>query len=475
MNSEGEEDWSIPIPQALREYLINISSKLHQLQKTTTIIESTILAAPSKPEIIQFLDSKIDINFANEVEIDVQNQIKAIRDSQQDMRTQFSDQLSVLNDDLQVLQRQNKQISDFKQDYEQFRREIIQLKRQTEEIESKSQANLAEYRKEQDLIHSTFTQLTVDVNNMVGGVDSLNQLQLKVDDSVGALKKELVSKYDTILTQSTDSKGLLQSLVQNVPDILSKARTQIEGDMKGLITQERQRRAVEQNYFKTVVKEIQEKLIVTENQNKSLKEDFDKAGKDLLVYLDIKLEDMKIDFQEQINQLIGKNQQVKSSVDEAVRDQQEQVTKLKYFEQTFRNADKQWKQSVADVQLNTSKYVGQLEDRIQEGVDQVRSMLINATEASNEAAEKSEQIKQIWEGEWKKRENLVDDQLISLTKLAEEVRGAVDGETNVRITDISEIENRIIDIHGKIDKELGKKASKIEIDKALYLKVDRPQ
>ena len=56
MDSDHEEDWTIPIPQQLKEYLISISSKLHQLQKTMGIVESAVLAAPSKAEIIPFLD-----------------------------------------------------------------------------------------------------------------------------------------------------------------------------------------------------------------------------------------------------------------------------------------------------------------------------------------------------------------------------------------------------------------------------------
>ena len=70
-------------------------------------------------------------------------------------------------------------------------------------------------------------------------------------------------------------------------------------------------------------------------------------------------------------------------------------------------------------------------------------MLIQATSASREATEKSVDVKAVWEGDWRRREGAVDDQLIELTKLAEDVRAAVEGETVVRTSEIDELGKRV--------------------------------
>ena len=53
------------------------------------------------------------------------------------------------------------------------------------------------------------------------------------------------------------------------------------------------------------------------------------------------------------------------------------------------------------------------------------------------------------------------------------MRAAVEGETVVRTSEIDELSKRVQDISCKMEKEIVKKANKKDVEKALYLKVDK--
>ena len=161
------------------------------------------------------------------------------------------------------LQKQNKQIVDFQKEYETMKKEISQLHRLAEETQSKAAQNLAEYRTEQDYIHKTFQNLKDNVVDMTGSVVNMTEQQKVVHKRAEQINKDLLIEYSEINAKLTDANDTLQKVVTEIPATIKQAKTELTNEMQSIISNERQRRQIEQNYFNQVIKTITEKLELT--------------------------------------------------------------------------------------------------------------------------------------------------------------------------------------------------------------------
>ena len=63
--------------------------------------------------------------------------------------------------------------------------------------------------------------------------------------------------------------------------------------------------------------------------------------------------------------------------------------------------------------------------------------------------------------------------MICLHKLGDEVKSAVEAEQLCRQKALDEVDQKIVEVSNLIDKKLSSKARKDEVQKALWLKVDK--
>ncbi|CAL6066773.1 Conserved_hypothetical protein [Hexamita inflata] len=464
--------WQIEIPQQQKEFFQKIQRELRQLQKLGSMVNQTLYDTPSKNEIIPYLEQKIDIEEARKLVQELNEQIQASRDAQQALKKDFSDKISQQQNQLFQLQRQSKQLMDFQGDYETMKKEINQLRRLGEETQTKAASNLTDYRSEQEYIHKTFTQLSSDVESMIKQVkiieDNQKQLQAKTD----MIRDNLVVNYEQINRNITEANLMIQKVVNEIPKTVQKAKSDLTAEISQIVIQEKQRRQLEQNYFIQIIKQIQDKLTSCDStlkeQKTTLKNQIDQTE----ATVDIKLHEIRMSFKKMIDEHNTQIIRTQNELLNATNEQKLQVSKLTTFENTFKQADKQWKESVSQVQSNTEHYVHLLNDKINEQSGKIEGMLNKAVNEARESQEISQNMKNMWENDWRKRELLVDQQLIELKTLGDEVRLAAEGETQYRLAGEKEIELKIQEVNDYLEKRLNTKVDREEVQKALYMKVD---
>lgn len=148
-------------------------------------------------EIDPYLSQKITKAFHKQITDEVIINMQRIRDRQQELKMQTSQNFNLLAEDIQQLHESNLHITRFQENFKSYADKLQKQQKNADQIESSAQENLKSYRKDQDNIHKTLIGLEDEVHNMVARVESLAEVQ-------GTIDAEVVKSEDTFKKLSAD-------------------------------------------------------------------------------------------------------------------------------------------------------------------------------------------------------------------------------------------------------------------------------
>ena len=136
-------------------------------------------------------------------------------------------------------------------------------------------------------------------------------------------------------------------------------------------------------------------------------------------------------------------------------------------------ADQQWKQSVQNVQANTAQYVKILDEKINRSVAEIQQNFEQNTSLCDQNRNEAQGIKNVFNGEWRRRELLYDDQLLELKGYGVEIRNGMEKEENVRALKLDEFHQKIKEVEQIMVNQLKQKADVVFVREELAKKLDK--